>query len=505
MARNPFINIPHRGRQQNSALRSENDDGLEMDQLLEILDRKRKDLDRHIEQFRAVKEQEFRAFDYWLRHRARKSDIDHHGEVEPGRLSSTVHHQSPGTLPNGGFKPLPVSKTGLEGLEPLWPPSPPATLTEPGSKMDPKLTRGFYGIEGYNSLVGKKDNIRAQEGRQRELEFQGVFTPTYLPLLNGSEAAGASKDKDRVVDPGAVTPSQDSSSTAINETIGKGISAVYSSSAERSRPQPLTTQALSSSCPDSGDNGRRHRRTSSAGAKSDTSITSLRSSFKDPKTPRSPKRVMFDIDDIIVSPSTSPLMKKSKSVGASAVNDEVGSTGRGRKAGGLNEDGENFEIVKKKKPGGKKAGGKSKADKEKAKDSPSLLRTGLAAAAAERPDDQPDRKVVPTTTAFAVSATMSAISPALPTPAFVDDFEKVSLTDDMFTFDEDLDVDEEGPEDTSEAALKKEALAAGAEVTDGDFDSEGGGANPVLSMTGSSPHAGSLPIEIRWPGRKQEA
>ncbi|MCJ1465305.1 hypothetical protein MMC07_003922 [Pseudocyphellaria aurata] len=51
----------------------------------------------------------------------------------------------------------------------------------------------------------------------------------------------------------------------------------------------------------------------SSSSRSDTSIASLRSSLRDPKLPRSPKRVLFSIDNVVVAPSTSPIALRSSS------------------------------------------------------------------------------------------------------------------------------------------------------------------------------------------------
>lgn len=73
-----------------------------------------------------------------------------------------------------------------------------------------------------------------------------------------------------------------------------------------------------------------------------------------------------------------------------------------------------------------------------------------------------------------------------------DEFVSVGLDDDMFTFDEDLDLDLDLDEFKS-IEEKREGLVSSEE------DDERGGGKDHDPAAASSPHAGSLPIEIKWP------
>lgn len=67
-----------------------------------------------------------------------------------------------------------------------------------------------------------------------------------------------------------------------------------------------------------------------------------------------------------------------------------------------------------------------------------------------------------------------------------DDFESVTYEDDLFTFDEDVRL--RVPDDTEKGG--------------NDFESEDEDGGKAKAITSSSPHAGSLPIEIKWPVRR---
>ena len=67
-----------------------------------------------------------------------------------------------------------------------------------------------------------------------------------------------------------------------------------------------------------------------------------------------------------------------------------------------------------------------------------------------------------------------------------DDFERIETEDDLFAFDEDLTIGKSGGEEGD-----REATITGSD------DNEDGDE----SLPAGSPHAGSLPIEIKWPSK----
>ena len=414
------------------------DDVLSAEQIVEALDRKRRQLDAQIERFKLLKEQEYRAHEHWLKKTARQRDL---------RPKKTTRNRQSNF---GSQQSSPPS--GLEGLEPELPQRRELEGDTFNRKpIDSMFTTAFYGQQGLEAMVKQQQGQTSpsEAPHEREAEFAGVFTPSFLPLLDGG-----TDDKNRYVK--EEPPSlyiKDESLTSPDVSVQRTDSNLLSSSAQETSTRSVEQtepRRLSISAP--GPNGQaesKHSR-STSDDKSDTSLASRRSSFKDPNTPRSPKRVMFDIDNTVVSPSTSPLierkaplMKKSKKV------DENGE--------------EQFEIVKK-KPHKHKKHGYHRKGRRVAGDERNMEALGLAQAEGENEKGE----------------------------AFVDDFEKVSVGDeDMFSFDEDLD-------------LSKEPGGKEKWTDEAGFGGEEDAGRAVAPLTGSSPHAGSLPIEIQWPGRRSE-
>ena len=238
---------------------------------------------------------------------------------------------------------------------------------------------------------------------------------------------------------------------------------MLSSSAETTHPPmaspPLQpARPLSSSVPP--EKPLHHRSDSS---RSDNSVASLRSSLRDPKQPRSPKRVLFSIDDTLVSPSTSPVAQRSNSRSITKPADFTGV------AGGF----EKFEVVR------------NQNGSDLAVDNKHKTNGVVPSSAGVQADGW-------TTSLLTFSRTAESKSSKTPPSAGgVDDFEHLD-SDDLFTFDEDMGR-------TSESKPQEPGLGDEYEE-DVELD-EGKGKD---SLTGSSPHAGSLPIEIKWPGRRED-
>ncbi|KAL8996195.1 MAG: hypothetical protein Q9188_006621 [Gyalolechia gomerana] len=190
------------------------------------------------------------------------------------------------------------------------------------------------------------------------------------------------------------------------------------------------------------------RRSSS---RSDTSVSSLRSSIRDPKQTRSPKRVLFSIDNVVVSPSTSPTLQRK--INAS------------RKSGS-----DQFQA-------------------------PATMSETYSSSWRRDPSGQSSKTAltnIPTTSGH-VNGSNKAHHPAaqirrLSTSPSMggDGFEHIRAEedDDLFPFGEDLRYQDQEPQEDEEELRDKELQ------------------NAHKDLPTSSPHAGSLPIEIKWPGRK---
>jgi len=221
---------------------------------------------------------------------------------------------------------------------------------------------------------------------------------------------------------------------------------------------PLTTPArpLSSSVPP--EHALDQRRSSS---RSDASIDGLRSSLRSSREPRSPKRVQFSIDDTVVSPSTSPIATRNDE---SVLRNPKDPT---RGAKGF----ERFEVLKGPR------GGNTSGNGVRGRDSGGS--EGIATLTTSNNADSPSGN---NGQSFGSQPdTILASSAGAEEP-----FDILDNDEDVFEFDEDI----EARGSRATKANDEE------ELIDDDVGEPEKGDGPSLS--GSSPHAGSLPIEINW-------
>ena len=413
-------------------------------QITEALEKKRAQLDQEIAQFKAEKEHDYRVFERRLRDKSKENGTQDasHIQRKRGRSKQKNAAAEAGSTQKGeadwvhrGLENGNISQKSLEGEgaedQCATARSSPSPQGSPGSSS--RFTEALH---------------------EREKEFQGVFTPSYLPLVEDTPGTHGSNSKARLQPPHF-------SSVEFSVATHNG-SAMLSSSAETVHP-PMTSPPLQPAGPLSSSvppEKPLHYRSDSS--RSDNSVASLRSSLRDPKQPRSPKRVLFSIDDTLVSPSTSPIAQRSNSTAPTKPADSVDTIGGFEK----------FEVVRNQNGNGHAAnkfesnGVDSSSSGAQANGwTASLLTFGRAA---------PPK-----------------ISKTSPSANGADDFEHLD-GDDLFTFDEDM--ERIGKDKLQETDLGDEY----------DEDVEVDEKRGKDSLTGTSPHAGSLPIEIKWPGKRED-
>lgn len=299
-----------------------------------------------------------------------------------------------------------------------------------------------------------------QAFHEREVEFQGLFTPTFLPLLSGGhqetvgEAVGdkSVKQPSLIVDNKATQPLDAQCQCNPASTIAP----IYGS-------EPLTPanpRHLSSSDPRKVSMSERR-----SSSRSDTSVRSLRSSLRDAKQPRSPKKVLFSIDNVVVSPSTSPTLQRRIAAGNKSDIIEVVSK----------LDAPDMVVGKADKDFDPYAWRRDAGSQSTKSALTNIPYTNGHANGSSRPQHP------------AAQIGVGGTSPSMGG----DGFEHIrggEEDDELFAFDEDISyrdrsgfVDGEAREEEVEA----DGLDTGSE-----------------ELPTNSPHAGSLPIEIRWPARK---
>ena len=410
--------------------------------IAEMLKRKRKQTDREIAEFKEEKEKEYIAFEQRLRAGGRESGSQ--GAIRPSLDPRDVdkRREEP---PDYGEKQ--GSNTASEKG-----PFGPAERSDPPSATSlldqhPRNTELSSRAPETPFMPASSTPVTFHE---REVEFQGLFTPSYLPLLDSStknqENVSSKTPLTISIKPNQLTMLVRDPKSTLSSSATLPASVISSSSS------PPTARHFSASLPREGS--LNIRRSSS---RSDTSIASLRSSLRDPKQPRSPKRVLFSIDNVVVSPSTSPLAQRSSSAPKSH-------------ATGLDNVSHDFE----------------RAAISESKEGDNVERwddRGFSTYSQNANANIPSKKGKQHTGGLSYRALESITAASL---TGGDDFERVGYDDDLFSFDEDMDLGEPGHVPNK----------------GGDIESDDEGPGDKEAMTSSSPHAGSLPIEIKWPARQ---
>ncbi|CAF9938322.1 MAG: hypothetical protein ALECFALPRED_007601 [Alectoria fallacina] len=409
-------------------------------EIIEALDGKRRQLDREIAEFKADKEHEYRVFERQLRGKSKENDP----QDTPQSLRKRGRSRQKNAVAEAG--PMQKGEDNYVQRE----------LDDGGLKGPDTETEDLVATARSNPSPGGSPGPPDRPMKamlEREEEFQKRSTPSYLPLVGDAFADEGCRSRE-LLRPPSFSP-RDLAAVTYHS------SAMFSSSAETVHP-PMTSpplrpvRPLSSSVPP--EKPSHHRRDSS---RSDTSIASLRSSLRDPKQPRSPKRVLFSIDDTLVSPSTSPIARRSNSTTPIKPADSIDATG------GF----EIFEVVRNQNSLG-----------------PAVNRSqsnGVGFSSSSAPAH--GWMVSLSTFGRAAELNLSKLSPSA---SGADDFEHLE-TDDLFTFDEDI----------GWAGKNKPRKTDPEDEYDEDVE-----VDEKLSkdpLTASSPHAGSLPIEIKGPGRRE--
>ena len=417
------------------------------------LDKKRRELDKEIAAFKARKDDEYRLFEKNLKAYYRNIG-ELPAEDEESKIQAESFPKSTETKPAVQTS-MPQQKEKVEHTQERKNETKGAPSQSVQGLHGAVSTR--HSTSGRGSSPGPSESAkRKRPPHEHERELYGVFTPNYLPLLDSRPREGDRRSSNELLE--AANLEKKESSTPKRSTA-----AVLSSSAEyhnqpMSSPPPPPARPLSASVPQ--DESLGHRRSSSH---SEDPMGNRRSSLRNPKEPRSPKRVLFSINNTVVSPSTSPVAQRSNPITA---NQTI------RLQGGFQKN-DSFENVK------------GKQDKVLPVDKSATATASVLANSFSGQSSGWNSSISPLRWAYE-SENRNKTSPLVGG----DDFEHVDRDDDLFEFDEDLDAvnsrkvkedDIRGPETIEEEAVE-------------DVESQ-------KTLVGSSPHAGSLPIEIKWPGR----
>ena len=408
-----------------------------MASISQVLQQKRAQLEQEIADFTTKKEDEFRSFEHqYLQAFRNESAFTSRDKGVPrpgtnGQLLDQVRRAPKIALPMSSNLERPSQEDDHE-----------IAIIE-DEQDSSNHTRSMPSLSKFPQHV---EALSFSQRHERETEFKGLFTPSYLPLLTTQGISSSLGNGERRQ---YSENNKQSASGSQQNTASLSSSAALPGPHVGFSPSTSPTRPLSSSVP---KQPAHHRRTSS---RSDISLTSLRSSLRDPKQPRSPKRVLFSLDNIVVSPSTSPVSQRSK-IGEDTVHSTILNVPRPLGS---------FGPVAIEDPGGNPL------------------------------DTLQDSKVQPAGTLTSegtnfgntagASASINSVGTVEASPIIGgDDFETIDADEELFTFDEDM--------KSSEAEVEANYNA---EDDPGSDDDEQSGE----ALMASSPHAGSLPIEIKWP------
>ncbi|KAL8699388.1 MAG: hypothetical protein Q9224_001435, partial [Gallowayella concinna] len=271
-------------------------------QLTEALQLRKRQMDREIAEFTAEKEKEFRKFEKRLRSEKRDAErlkiLQCEREVDKANQKrrascDQLAIRSADDVDATGNGADEIKRTRTDGVRfsgAMVIPS--GDQANQLNKEKKKKKKSANGATSYDQ----------QPSHEREVEFQGLFTPTYLPLLSGDH-------QDRQADVPHTTSSRPDEIISSDNPVLSSAPAVSDPQAPFSGNAPSTSaHSPHMSSSDPRKMSMAERRSSS---RSDTSVSSRRSSIRDRKQqPRSPKRVLFSIDNVVVSPSTSPTMQR---------------------------------------------------------------------------------------------------------------------------------------------------------------------------------------------------
>lgn len=396
------------------------------------LNGKRAQIAREIEDFKAEKERELAAFEQSLRGRGSVNSSEYSTSFE-AKFRNEKREESWGSNYS-------VDGNSVINIEP-------DSVRTNAIKNLSRSTK--FLSNGRESQHSSPDSLLSNSPRERELEFHGLFTPHYLPLLDVSPHSSKPRTTTKYSED--LQLPRDSSSnlspaTFPTSTNGNNTSLPYLRHFSASVPGELGLRRLS--------------------FRSDNSVGKRRSSLRDPKQPRSAKHVLFSINDVVLSPSTSPILSRSIAAPEGRNVDSLSSNKLANMAISKNKGVETWD-----------------------KGLSALLKS--------------DYKNTPFTAISQYSHTLYDL-PTLSSSTLLnlnneeDNFVPKYDTDgdDLFAFDEETNLSDD---DDDDIRLGGNA-AAGSGSASGCGSDEEDGKDPDMAV--GSPGAGSLPIEIKWPGRR---
>ncbi|MCJ1377718.1 hypothetical protein MMC17_000814 [Xylographa soralifera] len=406
---------------------------LEETPALEVLKEKRELLNREVAEFKALKDEEYRRFELSVQAVGRINEPEVQSVDGNGHHLPQPHQDEASQSSRMGSRRRSDEKFPAGSMQERL-----------RAENEAEIKRTGTNDEMLVPVIGTIPVAPEMLSHEREIEFQGLFTPTYMPLLDNARQSNG-KNAGRPKSP-PLHSLADLASGRRELSVTLSSSATLPATTYNPFHSPTIPSKLSNSAP--RPRLLEQRRSSS---RSDISITSLRSSLRQPKSPRSPKHVLFAIDNTVLSPSTSPAVYRTVQhppipfsglvdMPKSAMKPSDGATAQMN--GTMQSNGDAGPVL-------------DPATKANIGPSSSLTRSY-----------------------------QQLLEPTVSTPEKdSEDFEDIGQDDVLFSFDEDVDL-----RDDVSTGDEKDNLSEAEE-------------EEASNLPMDSTHAGSLPIEIRWPAR----
>jgi hypothetical protein len=277
-------------------------------EIVEALEGKRRQLDEEIGRFKKEKEKEFKLFESELRASKTKNRKDRQGDGDGendsnGDAIPVVNGTSRGNSSSGTKSSHDNTSAMNESNSLPGPPSRQRTssiseLTGSLNRVDPNGISNSYSSpkdstsnqSQQSKMLLDRDTQVTRSTHDRDTEFQGVFTPSYLPLIDSKRQS---------------PPQSSSTKTKSKPHLCLTPSPTPSSSSFPPQSSITLARANVTSNPTSALNSKTSSRSSLSSTSLPSALRAPSSGRNKGKKPRSSKRVLFQLATAIVQPTSS--------------------------------------------------------------------------------------------------------------------------------------------------------------------------------------------------------
>ena len=261
---------------------------ISVEDLEKQLARKRKALDHEIEKFMKLKDAEYRRFERELR-----NQCNGHAQERDEAATAGAARGRNATQSRQGASAQQASDLKKDIQSPLST----ATL--------PTVSRNTAETQRKSTPTPANDTTQLSSRKYEELELRALFTPSFLPLLEGPANQSARGHRRMLSTDTGLRARRMSLDT---ETESHKLSASLTNISSGAKLESASFDGQTR--PAFGD-----RRSSSSPTGTNLRKSSMRQPASPDQTPKERKHVLFSIDNVVISPSSSPVSTRTKGVG----------------------------------------------------------------------------------------------------------------------------------------------------------------------------------------------